>query len=38
LLDFSSWKFPLEWRGVIAAALADQDASVCAFNDRGHDD
>jgi len=32
LADFASGKFPLERRGVSAAALADEDASVRTLN------
>jgi hypothetical protein len=35
--DFAAGKFPFEGRGVAAAALADQQAAVGAFDDGGDD-
>jgi hypothetical protein len=35
--DFAAGKFPFEGRGVSAAALADQDTAVGAFEDGGDD-
>ena len=30
--DFAAWKFPFKGRGIVTAALADEDATIGTFN------